>query len=351
MKKVLKGVLFFMCIVNANWAFAWRSELKSDEIVLFLPGFALEQADGFFSVNVDAWVFEKRPRHLAVSALASWMEIDLKKISPAQKATFVERTRYFRTDSERSKRLRVRLADQVFTLPRTNSAGRTHSQLSVGREQVNWQGELGGFGWIVWALEAPGHPLHGRKGRALVIPADGVSIVSDIDDTIKISEVLNKKALIRKTFLEPFQAVPGMAEWYQEMSHNELQASFHYLSASPIQLYSALSEFLKDARFPTGLLHLREATSWRTMYPKRNDSIAHKKNTLIRLLTDFPRRKFIFIGDSGENDPEIYADITRSYPGRVLSIHIRNVTGENRNAPRYQQTFSGIDPQIWHIRD
>jgi len=340
-----------MCLINANWAFAWRGDLKSDETVMFLPGFAVEQADGSFSVNVDAWVFEEESRRLAVSALASWLELDLNKLSPAQKLTFGERTRYFRTDSERGKRLRVRLSNQIFTLPRTNSAGRTHSQLSVGREQVKWQGEAGGLGWISWTLEAPGHPLHGQEGRALVIPAEGISIVSDIDDTVKISEVRNKKALIRKTFLEPFQAVPGMAEWYQEMARNEWQTSFHYLSTSPIQLYPALSGFLKEAYFPAGLLHLRESTSWRTMYPKRKDSIAHKKNILTRLMTDFPRRKFILVGDSGESDPEIYADITRSYPKQILSIHIRNVTGENRAAPRYQQTFSGIDPQIWHIRD
>jgi len=350
MKKVLSGVLFFICLINANWAFAWKCGLKLDEFVMFLPGFAVEQVDGFFTVNVDAWVFEEESRRLAASALASWMEVDLDKLSPEQNATFAERTHYFRTGSESGRCLRVRLADQVFTLPRTTTSGRTHGKLSVGREQVKWQGDTG-VGWIGWTLEAPGHPLHGQEGRALVIPAEGVSIVSDIDDTIKISDVRNKKALMRNTFVKPFRAVPGMAEWYQEMARNEHQASFHYLTASPIQLYPALSGFLKEAQFPEGVLHLRESTSWRTLHAKRHASIAHKKNALTRLLTAYPQRKFILVGDSGENDPEIYADIARSYPGRVLAIHIRNVTGENRTAPRYRQTFAGIDSQTWHIRD
>jgi len=351
MRKVWSGVLFFICLIDANWAFAWRGGLKADEIVMFLPGFAVEQTDASFSVDIGAWVFEERPRRLVVSSLASWMGIDLDELSPEQKAMFTERSRYFRTDSERGKHLQVRLGERVFTLPRTHASGRTRDRLSVGREQVKWQGGPGGFGRIDWTLEAPGHPLHGQEGHALAIPAEGVSIVSDIDDTIKVSEVLNKKKLIRKTFLEPFQAVPGMAEWYQEMARNEQQASFHYLTSSPIQLYPALSKFLEDSFFPAGILHPRESTSWRTMYSNRKGSIAHKKGVLTRLLMDFPRRKFILVGDSGESDPEIYADIARSYPKRILSIHIRNVTGEDRAAPRYQQTFAGIDPQIWTIRD
>ncbi|MCL1824846.1 MAG: App1 family protein [Betaproteobacteria bacterium] len=318
---------------------------------MFLPGIAVEQAEGSFSVNIDAWVFEKESKRIATSALISWMNVDFSKLSSEQKALFAERTHYFRTDSERGKQVRVRLADQVFTLPRTNGPGRTHAELSVGREWVKWQDGSDGFGWISWALEAPGHPLHGQEGRAKVIPAEGVSVVSDIDDTIKISEVRSKKALVHNTFLKPFRAVPGMAEWYQEIARNERQASFHYLTASPIQLYPALSEFLEDARFPPGLLHLRESTSKRNIHASRKGTIAHKKNVITRLLTTWPQRKFILVGDSGESDPEIYADIARSYPERILAIHIRNVTNEDRTALRYQQTFAGIDPQIWYLRD
>jgi phosphatidate phosphatase APP1 len=33
----------------------------------------------------------------------------------------------------------------------------------------------------------------------------------------------------------------------------------------------------------------------------------------------------VLIGDSGEKDPEIYADIVRAYPGRILATYIREV--------------------------
>ena len=38
-----------------------------------------------------------------------------------------------------------------------------------------------------------------------------------------------------------------------------------------------------------------------------------------------PDLRFVLIGDSGEQDPEIYADIVRAYPGRILAVYIREV--------------------------
>jgi hypothetical protein len=355
MKKVCLWVLFLACFIgNVSLAFAWDGRLKPDEFVLFLPGLAVEQADGSFNVDINGWVFEEESRRLVVSALTSWLKLDFDELSPVQRDLFNERTRYFRTGSERGKRLQLRVAGEVLALPRTDGSGRTRTEVNVRNEEVKWMDTSSGFGLVDWTLEAPEHPLHGQEGHAWVIPAEGVSIVSDIDDTIKISNVQDKKTLMRNTFVEPFQAVPGMAEWYQEMAHNEQWAFFHYLSAAPIQLYPALSEFLKGGEtnpFPPGILHLRESTSWRTIYGNQNDTITHKKSVLARLLSVYPQRKFILIGDSGESDPEIYADIARIYPERILAIHIRNVTNEDRTAPRYQQTFAKIDPQIWHIRN
>ncbi|MDR2925783.1 MAG: DUF2183 domain-containing protein [Azoarcus sp.] len=344
-------LVFFFSVFGALTASAAGSGLKADERVMFFPGLAVQQADGTFMVPIEAWVFEEEPRRVAAFALASWMGIDLDACTPTQKERFMERTRYFRTDSERGKTLTVRLNKQTtFTLPDTNSSGRASGQLKVGHDAFHWYKGPDGFGRVDWTLQAPGHPSHGEKGSAQAISAEGVSIVSDIDDTIKISEVRDRKALLRNTFIEPFRAVPGMAAWYKELAGNYWPSVvFHYLSAAPAQMYPALSEFLREEGFSAGILHLRESTSWRTLYANHEETVAHKKNILIRLITGWPQRKFILIGDSGEKDPEIYADIARAYPDRILAIHIRDVTHEPRDAPRYQHTFSEVAPEIWYI--
>ncbi len=51
----------------------------------------------------------------------------------------------------------------------------------------------------------------------LIEPRHGISIISDIDDTIKISEVLDKVRLIANTFIHPFIPVPGKYEKYNQL--------------------------------------------------------------------------------------------------------------------------------------
>jgi phosphatidate phosphatase APP1 len=96
-------------------------------------------------------------------------------------------------------------------------------------------------------------------------------------------------------------------------------------------------------------MHLRESTTWRTLVPGAEDSRAHKLGVIERLLAEFAQRRFVLVGDSGEADPEIYAQTFRAHPGRIDAIVIRDVTGESRLAERYRAAFDGIDPVYWHI--
>jgi phosphatidate phosphatase APP1 len=77
-------------------------------------------------------------------------------------------------------------------------------------------------------------------------------VVFDVDDTIKISDVRNKKALLTNTFLKEFVPVPGLAEVYTRWA--DLGASFHYVSASPWQLHSSLADFFKSAGLPVPVI-------------------------------------------------------------------------------------------------
>ncbi len=54
-------------------------------------------------------------------------------------------------------------------------------------------------------------------GRVHLIASHGVSVISDIDDTIKHSQVTDKSELLQNTFLREFRAVEGMPELYQRI--------------------------------------------------------------------------------------------------------------------------------------
>jgi phosphatidate phosphatase APP1 len=48
----------------------------------------------------------------------------------------------------------------------------------------------------------------------------------------------------------------------------------------------------------------------------------------------YPTLPFLLIGDSGQEDPEIYREIVSHYPSRVVAIYIRNVTPGPERAAR-----------------
>jgi len=86
-------------------------------------------------------------------------------------------------------------------------------------------------------------------GAVYLLSPTGLSVISDIDDTIKVSEVGDREALLRNTFLKPYNPLPGMAEVYAGWATNS-GASFQYVTASPWQLYPDLTAFMRSNEFP-----------------------------------------------------------------------------------------------------
>ncbi len=319
----------------------FASALKPDEEVLFVPTVARSGNDGRVSVPVEAWVHEHEPRRGAMPLFARWLKLDLERLSAEEHARFRARTQLFRVDSERGKVLRVRFADGLEAdLPRTRDGGRSRTAVEVSATLADARG------WIGFEVVLPGSDPRRLAGRSLHVPAAGLSVVSDIDDTIKHSQVHERRELLLNTFLRPFAAAPGMAVRYRELA-GTASTRFHYVSASPLQLLPALEGFLQTQGFPSGSLHLRETTSLARLW--RSDSRRHKQAAIEALLRDFPQRRFLLVGDSGEADPEIYADLARAHPGQVVGIAIREVGGTTADAERYRRTFAGLAPALWQV--
>ncbi|PFH63184.1 hypothetical protein XA68_16623 [Ophiocordyceps unilateralis] len=158
-----------------------------------------------------------------------------------------------------------------------------------------------------------------------VIEPQGVSIISDVDDTVKHSNIsAGAREMFRNTFVRELGElkVDGVEEWYKEM--DGLGVSFHYCSNSPWQLFPVLASFFKLGGLPAGSLHLKHYSG---MLQGIFEPVAERKRvTLNELFSDFPRRKFLLVGDSGEADLEVYTELALANPGRVLAIFIRDVT-------------------------
>ena len=328
-----------------NDAHAKAEPLDPDEDVLFLPSTARELGDGNIEVDLQAWIHEKDRHRLLDAGLARYLGLRLDKMTPAARLRFAQRTSLFHAEPEEGTALDIDfgLGSPHVSMPSSDAGGRTQLRATIALTPDPRQTPWLRFHAVV------ARPLPRRiEGRALLVPAQGLSVISDIDDTVKITQVRDQQQMLLNTFARRFAAVPGMAEHYRELARDP-QTRFHYLSSSPIQLLPALGAFLRDERFPPGSVHLRESTTWRTLIPGDGESRAHKLAGIARLMEDFPQRRFLLVGDSGELDPEIYGEVARTKPERVEGIVIRDVTAENRDAPRYAGAFEGVDPARWHI--
>ncbi|HEU4512001.1 MAG TPA: phosphatase domain-containing protein [Nocardioidaceae bacterium] len=144
-------------------------------------------------------------------------------------------------------------------------------------------------------------------------------VLSDIDDTILETGVERVGHMIRQTFTgsaltrTPF---PGAAELYRDLAAG-VNPVF-YVSSSPWNLHAFLVAFLQHRGFPMGSVLLRDLLG--------TSAGREQKEVRIREVLDLhPQLQFVLIGDSGEKDPEIYADVVRAYPGRILAVYIREV--------------------------
>ncbi len=77
--------------------------------------------------------------------------------------------------------------------------------------------------------------------------------------------------------------------------------------------------------------------------------LAFKFSQIDTILKDFPARKFILIGDSGESDPEVYAYIAKKYPTQIMAILIRDAGSKQNNPLRYINLYSKLKGLKWQI--
>lgn len=168
-------------------------------------------------------------------------------------------------------------------------------------------------------------------GRILIPPVTAkLGVISDLDDTVVRTGATSARAMLRSVFLEnartrlPF---PGVATLYQAL-HEGLggeENPVFYVSSSPWNLHDVLSEFLAIREIPEGPILLRDwGLTERELLPTSHGS--HKIDAIRDIIELYPTLPFLLIGDSGQEDPEIYREIVARYPSRILAIYIRNVT-------------------------
>lgn len=167
-------------------------------------------------------------------------------------------------------------------------------------------------------------------------PANRIGLISDIDDTILVSDVNAKMKLLKNSLTVPpesREAVDGMAALYRAWTHrnpNPAATPIFYVSASPRQLTDSVRRFLAKQAFPPGVLQLKEVSSAST--DPLLDQQAYKVGRISAILEAFPEVHFALLGDDGERDPESYAQLQQRFGAQILGIWIRRVNPDPKRA-------------------
>lgn len=317
-----------------------------EERVTFYPTYGYKKGDNWV-IPMRVWVHEhhslaKKLEKPIANVAASMGNLDREEIS-----NFRSRIQDFAADSESHEVVtfefdndpedqQYRVQDNHGSFPRTDQNGLLEGVIKIpitkAKDLLSRQGSQNA--WLTYHATSK---EHSGIGRAQLIETNGLSVVSDIDDTIKITEIpAGAKVVVRNTFFRNFMAAPNMAKIYQTWNG----ASFHYVSGGPWQLYGPLSEFLysEQGGFPEGSFHMKNvrknllsASSWKDLKEltsNENFTFDQKISQISEIMQRFPERKFILVGDSGEKDPEVYREIKKKFGTQVQEIRIRDVVND-----------------------
>lgn len=323
--------LFSRCV-----AIAGEGPVRGQE-VLFFQSLASVSSDNRWLVTVQGRIFEPVQKNQGREAMID----TLAPLVGASRTGTIFRARagYFLSDSNRNTRVSVKIGERVIPLPASNPAGYFTADIALTNSEVMQlaKGGMISFQSLPTVTNAERFP-----GSVILVPEEGVTVITDMDDTIKITEMLNHKKKMANTFVLPFRAVPGMADLYRSWKE-ALGPSihFHVVSAGPWQLNEPLRRFTEEAGFPAFTWDMRSVDIGDVSVLLRELSSNPKEFKLEKIkafMARFPKRHVVLVGDSGEQDPEVYSAILSEFPDRVDAVFIRNVRCEDQE-DRYERLF------------
>lgn len=211
---------------------------------------------------------------------------------------------------------------------------------------------LGERGWTHLpsrTLLARLHDLHIRVGKPVEIPVriigrdEVVGIVSDVDDTVLVSDVPRPAAALRHTFLDVVgtrKPVPGMPAFLTALQNSARAAAekdaghplppppIFYLSSGAWDMVPGLRQFLRGNGFPRGPLLMR--AWWVTDAGLPGPGREHKLRELDRLVSLLPQMSWILVGDNGQSDADTFRTFEQRRPGYLAAAVLRVLTAAEK---------------------
>ncbi|RDA94841.1 hypothetical protein CP533_4290 [Ophiocordyceps camponoti-saundersi (nom. inval.)] len=180
------------------------------------------------------------------------------------------------------------------------------------------------------------------NATAYLVPPQGVTIVSDIDDILRVTKIYQPKEGLLNSFARPFRPWENMPQIYSNWSSSIDDLHFHYLTTTPEQGTRIYMDFIYKT-YPLGSFDTRPLN-----FSDVKATLAIRLFLLNKIFETFPQRKFILVADTSNSD--VMKDYPRMYhehPDQVLCIFLRNTsaTDPSDKFPYDTSGFKGIPEQ------
>ncbi|KAI0512904.1 hypothetical protein F5B22DRAFT_648255 [Xylaria bambusicola] len=159
------------------------------------------------------------------------------------------------------------------------------------------------------------------NATAYLVPPTGFTIVSDIDDILRVTKIYDPKEGLLNSFARPFTPWENMPEIYANWSATINNFHFHYLTTTPEQATRNYMDFIYKT-YPLGSFDTRPLN-----FSDVSATLAIRRALLDKIFQTFPQRKFVLMGDTTNSDVmKDYPQLVKDYPGQVQCIFLRNTT-------------------------
>ena len=130
------------------------------------------------------------------------------------------------------------------------------------------------------------------NASAYLVPNQGMTVISDIDDILRITQIYDPKNGLFNTFAKPFVPWMNMPEIYLNWSTSLTDLHFHYLTTTPEQATRPYMSYIYGT-YPLGSFDTRPLN-----FSNTAATVSIRKYLLERIFQTFPQRKFILVADT-----------------------------------------------------
>lgn len=181
-------------------------------------------------------------------------------------------------------------------------------------------------GWVKLHMWTEGSKVDVADAR-IIGSGQRFGIISDVDDTVMVTSLPRPLLATWNSFIlneHARSAVAGMAVLYDRLLYMRPNSPMIYLSTGAWNVAPTLKRFLSRNLYPDGPLLL---TDWGPTTTRAfRSGVEHKRNSLERLAREFPKMRWLLVGDDGQHDEDIYGEFVENHPQNVAAVAIRQLT-------------------------